>query len=218
MYHTFAAMMEEQERKILEGTTELFLKYGIRSITMDDVARELAVSKKTLYKYVSNKAELVDRCVKHTFEEISGAIEVVRGNSANAIDEIFAIDSTMSEALKAQHPAIEFQLKKYYPATWKWLSDRQATMIIEHTKENLKKGIEQGMYRGDFNIEHITYLYFAQFLAMHDQEVVPMSVCEDTEFMRAHFVYHLRGIASKKGITYLEQKLEDYPKLSTEQA
>lgn len=209
MCFTFAAMLEEQERMILAGATELFLKYGIRSITMDDVARELAISKKTLYKYVSNKADLVDRCVKYTFEEINAAIDAVRGNSKNAIDDLFAIDSTLSDAMKAQHPAIEFQLKKYYPQTWKWLSDQQSTIIIEHTRENLKRGIDEGYYRDDINIEYVTYLYFAQFLAMHNNEVVPQTVCENPKFMREHFVYHLRGVASKKGITYIEKKLDE---------
>lgn len=205
---TFAAMLTDQERLILTGGTELFLKYGIRSITMDDVARELGISKKTLYKYVSNKADLVDRCVKFTFDEINEAIEAVRGFSENAIDDLFAIDSTLSDAMKAQHPAIEFQLKKYYPQTWKWLADRQSKLINEHTRQNLKRGIEEGLYRKDINVEYISYLYYAQFLAMHDSEVVPESICRDPKFMREHFIYHLRGVVSKRGLEHLESKLE----------
>ncbi|NVK29028.1 MAG: TetR/AcrR family transcriptional regulator [Flavobacteriia bacterium] len=208
--------MDEQERSIINGSTELFLKYGIRSITMDDVARELGISKKTLYKYVSNKADLVDRCVKLTFTEVADAMTEVIGKANNAIDELFAIDSTLSEAMKAQHPAIEFQLKKYYPATWKWLSSRQEDMIKNQTLENLKKGIEQGVYRSDVNVDFVSYLYFAQFLAMHDPDIVPLSICENPKFIKAHFEYHLRGVASKKGLEYLEKKLAEHNK-STEQ-
>ncbi len=209
MYSIFAAVMEQQEKFIIEGSTELFIKYGIRSITMDDVARELAVSKKTLYKYVSNKADLVDRCVKHTYESVREVIEEAIGLSQNAIDELFAIDSSLSEAMKAQHPALEFQLKKYYPATWKWLSNRQEQMIMDQTRKNLEKGIEQGVYRKDFDIEMIAYLYFAQFVAMHNEDIVPMQLCENPKFMKTHFEYHLRGIVSKKGLSYLEDKLQE---------
>ncbi len=208
MYPIFAGNMEQQERNILNGATELFLKYGIRSVTMDDVARELAVSKKTLYKYVSNKAELVDRCVKNTFTEVSAVISDIADTNENAIDEIFGIDSSISEVMKSQHPAIEFQLKKYYPATWKWLSDHQEEMIMDQTRNNLKKGKEQGMYRSDIDIEMISYLYFAQFVAMHDVDIVPETLCENPKFMRTHFEYHLRGIVSDEGRKHLEKRLE----------
>jgi AcrR family transcriptional regulator len=72
---TFAGPMDEVHKKILDDTMELFFKYGIRSITMDDVARELGMSKKTIYKYVGNKAELVDQCIKVKFEEITRCAE-----------------------------------------------------------------------------------------------------------------------------------------------
>lgn len=202
--------MTEQEKSIISGASEMFVKYGIRSVTMDDVARELAVSKKTLYKYVANKAELVDRFVRFAFEEVYGVVEEAIGKSSNAIDEMLAVNSSMSDALKAQHPAIEFQLKKYYPETWKWLADKQTEVMKYHLETNLVKGIEQGLYRQDLNIETIKHLYFAQFVAIHNDSIVPLTVCENPEFIKAHFEYHLRGVVSKKGLAYLEEKLEEH--------
>lgn len=194
---------------IISGTVELFLKYGIRSITMDDIARELAVSKKTLYKYVSNKAELVDKCVRQTFSEIHEIIEDVITSSANAIDELFGIEAAVSGAMKSKHPALEFQLAKYYPVTWKWLEKQEQGIVMKHTRSNLEKGIQQGMYREELNVEYLSYLYYGCFSAMHDEQIVPRRLCENPEFMHEHLIYHLRGIVSRKGRDYLEEKLKN---------
>lgn len=200
--------MENQEREIIAGSVDLFLKYGIRSITMDDVARELTISKKTLYKYVSNKADLVDRSVKFAFRGIHQAIDDVRANSTNAIDEIFDIDEAVNETVRQKHPAIEFQLAKYYPKTWKWLESNQHRIVFEHTKENLLKGMEQGLYRADLNAEYIAHVYFGRFMGMRMDNVFPESICENPEFLHQSLIYHVRGIASASGLEYLEEKLQ----------
>lgn len=201
--------MDDQERTILSGAAELFLKYGIRSITMDDVARELAVSKKTLYKYVSNKAELVDRCVRISLEQVHDVIENVMDKSTNAIDEVFAIDEAVDNMMKVKYPAIEFQLSKYYPQTWKWLMGKQREVIMSHTRKNLEKGVDQGLYRPEINIEFINYIYYGRFVSLNDESAVPAGICSNPEFMHEYLNYHLRGIVSKKGLEYLENKLKE---------
>lgn len=199
--------MEEQEISILRGAVHLFMRLGIRSVTMDDVSRELGISKKTLYKYVSNKAELVDKTVKFAFEDINKMIDQVRHKSNNAIDEIFDIDLAVQETVRQKHPAIEFQLAKYYPETKQWLDQRHHEAIFEQTNGNIQKGIAEGLYRTDFNVEFITQIYFGRFKGLQLDSVFAEKLCSNPEFIHQSLVYHIRGIASEKGLKYLENKL-----------
>jgi AcrR family transcriptional regulator len=205
---TFAPAMDEMHNKIIEDTFELFFKYGIRSITMDDVARELGISKKTIYKYVSNKAELVDQCIKLKFVQITKALKGVAQQVDNAIDELFAIDHFFDEMMQQNHPAIMFQLSKYYGETYKWLDQSRDTFILEIMGNNLKKGLDQGLYRESINQQHIAYIYMAHTGMMSGETNVPDEVCNSIDFHRSHLEYHIRGIASEAGLRYLNKKLK----------
>lgn len=199
--------MEKQELDILSRTLELFLKYGIRSINMDDVARELGVSKKTLYKFVSNKAQLVDKCVKFAFQSIIDALDEVRSHSTNAIDEMFDMDTAVTATLQQKHHAVEFQLAKYYPNSFKWIKDNQRETVMRHTLENLQKGIDQGLYRSDLKVNLIAQVYYGRFAYMQDGDEASSQLCHSFEYIRESLIYHIRGIATEKGNEYLSQKL-----------
>ena len=185
--------MEEQHVRIIEDSMDLFLKYGIRSITMDDVSRDMGISKKTLYKYVSNKADLIDQGVKHMFAQITGVMKKFSESVENAMEELFEIDRFFDEMMRQQHPAIMFQLQKYYPDTFKWLNEMKSTFILDITRKNLDKGIRQGLYRDDFNAEYITYIYLAHANLMEENSGVPREICESSDFHKCHMIYHLRG-------------------------
>ncbi len=199
--------MEDMQLRILEQSIEMYFRYGIRSVTMEDVARELGISKKTLYKYVSNKADLVEQGVKWKFEQIAALIARYSREVDNAIDELFAIDEYFDEMMRQNQPAIMFQLAKYYPDAFKWLGEAKAKLVIDNTKANLKKGMDQGLYRKDLNIESVGYIYLAHTNLMEGEAGVPDEVCHSPEFHRQHLEYHIRGIASKQGLNYLNKKL-----------
>ncbi|MCT4623792.1 MAG: TetR/AcrR family transcriptional regulator [Schleiferiaceae bacterium] len=200
--------MEETHRKIIEESVQLFLKFGVRSVTMDDVSRELGISKKTLYKYVSNKTELVDQGVKITFKKVMEDLKAISDKTENAIDELFTVDEYFDDMMRTQHPAMLYQLKKYHAETFGWLDKSKVKFILDTTRKNLKKGTEQGYYRTDINHDYIAYIYLAHSLLMEsDNDSIPETVCESSEFHREHVLYHIRGIASPKGLEYLKQKL-----------
>ncbi len=202
----FAPDMNEVHKRIIEESTRLFLKYGLRSVTMDDVSREMGISKKTLYNFVSNKAELVDQDIRVMFETISGHMNELAKQSDNAIDELFKIDEYFDVMMREQHPAMIFQLKKYYPKTFAWLDERKSKFVIDTTLLNLSKGIEQGLYLPDLNKEYLAYIYLTH-TSVIESETIPREICESTGFHKAHLIYHIRGISSKKGLDYLKQKL-----------
>ncbi|MDX5324909.1 MAG: TetR/AcrR family transcriptional regulator [Bacteroidota bacterium] len=198
--------MEEQERQIVHGVIDMFMRYGIRSVTMDDVARELGVSKKTIYKFFSNKAELVDVSFRMFFSELRNQIVEVSSATENAIDELFLLDQTISDTIKRNHPGIFFQLRKYYPATYQFLFSERQKLVMELTRKNILKGIEQGLYRDDFNVDIISFLYYSKMLMMH-QEVESMEECNVEDIIWENKIYHIRGIATEKGLQHLKNKL-----------
>lgn len=205
---TFARCMEEMQLKILEHSIDLYFKYGIRSVTMDDVAREMGISKKTLYKYVSNKADLVEQSVKFKFSQVNHMLKTYAKEVENAIDELFAIDAYFIEMMSQSQPAVMFQLAKYYPEAYKWLYEAKTKQVLDNSQANLKKGKDQGLYRADINIENISYIYLAHTNLMEEGDTgVPKEVCHSPEFHQHHLEYHIRGIASKQGLIYLNKKL-----------
>src|SRR5690606_9286010 len=104
--------MSGQEQEIILGSLDLFLKYGIRSVTMDDVSSEMGISKKTVYKFFENKADLVHKCVMQVYSTIQASMEAIHSASSNAIDELFEIDKVVKGIMEMHNPGIQFQLKK----------------------------------------------------------------------------------------------------------
>ena len=199
--------MEEQHERIIEESMGLFLKYGVRSITMDDVSRDLGISKKTLYKFVSNKADLITQGVKSKYGQITELISGLSEKAENAIDELFEIDLFFDQMMREQHPAMMFQLSKYYPETFKWLSNEKVAFVLSTTTKNLNRGIKEGLYRTDFNVDYISYIYVAHTNLVESDSGVPKEICESSDFHKCHLQYHIRGIASEKGLNYLNEKL-----------
>jgi len=202
--------MEERLKEIIERVLQLYFKYGIKSITMDDVARELAISKKTLYQFVKDKADLVDKAVDHQLTMHRCEMQNIETNTANAIDVLILASSFVAEQFKHINPSISYDLQKYYPQSWNKIVNYRRTHIYQHVRTNMKQGIEQGLYLDDLNVDIISYLYV---LKMEEVFLRP-----DDDFLKTYksdvifktlFHYHIRGIANKKGIEYYENKIKN---------
>ena len=194
--------------KIVHKASELFLNLGLKSVTMDDIANNLGVSKKTLYKYFENKTFLVGKVTDYMFGIISEGIDRVCALDLNPIAEIFEIKNLMMQHLKDEKSSPQHQLQKYYPGIFDALKKKQFKMIQELTIENIKKGKEQGLYRADLDIDFVTRIYFIGVTGIKDKDYFPL-VNYSMQTLTAFFLeYHLRGICSEKGIIELEKQLE----------
>lgn len=193
---------------MIEKIQELLLKYGIRSLSMDDIARELGMSKKTLYQHFKDKKDLVMQVVMHGVEEQSCKFkEIITQNKLNAIDVLFFVSKHIAENHKNMNQNVHFDLQKYYPEAWQILSEHNKKHIYGKICQNMEQGIQEGLYLDDFRINVIAKLYV--------QQVNNVSLIEDMnedlsfdEILKNIFVYHIRGIASEKGREYLKSKLE----------
>jgi len=121
---------------------ELFQRFGLRAVNMDDVSRELAMSKKTLYTFFSNKSDLVDQAAKYLFAVKSKQFIEQASIFENAIDELFEVQRIQQEVLKNYGTRLLFPLKKYHPETYDWVMHARRAMMIQATTKNLERGIQ----------------------------------------------------------------------------
>lgn len=211
MCFTFGPDMEEKLSTIIEQSSLLFMKYGIRSLTMDDVAKNLRMSKKTLYQFVSDKDDLVNKCIEASCTNDKNCIEHIVQEGQNAIDEIMAISRFVSSRLNNIHPSIFFDLEKYHPAAMSRFEKHRDEYIYSSIKRNIEVGMSEGLYRPDINPSIIARIY----LSCVDQVLHgPMTQITDYSIAEAYkelINYHLHGLASEKGLIYLST-LQNQPK------
>jgi DNA-binding XRE family transcriptional regulator len=199
--------VNEELKNILLKVRELYMKYGIKSITMDDVARELGISKKTLYQYVTDKDDLVGKFVDNEIsmrqEEICKCFRI----GYNAIEELFEISIFMNKLMRNQNSATEYDLKKYYPVHFEKTIKARREGIFNYILVNLKKGINEGLYRKEMNQEVIAKLYLWRSENTHFDELFTIEEFTSIKLFVELINYHVRGIATEKGIMILEKKI-----------
>jgi len=195
------------KKKILHNATELFLNIGFKSVTMDDIAANSGISKKTIYAHFANKIQLVEAATLHIFDIISKGIDIIHEQQQNPIIELFEIKRFVMKHLKDEKSSPQYQLQKYYPKIFKNLKQKQFELMQELFKENLTKGIEQKLYRNDIDIDFTARIYFNGMLGIKNKDLFPLVNYSMNTLTTYHLEYHLRGICSQKGIKELEKQL-----------
>ncbi len=194
--------------KIIHKSEELFLNFGFKSVTMDDIAGEMGISKKTIYVHFPNKTKLVEATTLHMFETISCGIDSICALQKNPIEEIFDIKAFVMDHLKNEKSSPQYQLQKYYPKIFATLKSKQFEVMQGCVTENLKRGINQGLYRENINIDFISRIYFNGMVTLKDQELFPLKKFSMNALMENYLEYHLRGICTPKGLLTLTELLK----------
>lgn len=198
--------MDIRKKDILEQSHKLFMRFGIKSMTMDDVATQLRISKKTLYEHFNDKNDLVEQVVATVCRHHRETINAICARGLNAIDEVHEIANFIVAQIGGVHPSVQFDLQKYHPRAWAILDETERADIHRCVSSNLRKGIKEGLYREDLDVEVITRLYTARIDATWDGRVFPPDQFNTRDVLWKHFEYHIRGIASRKGVDHLEKK------------
>jgi AcrR family transcriptional regulator len=192
---------------ILETSNELFLNLGFKSVTMDDIASKLGVSKKTIYKYFANKTELVAAVTDYMFSTVSCGIDDICALKTNPIEEIFSIKRFIMKHLKDEKSSPQYQLQKYYPKIYASLTQKQFHVMQVCVLNNLKKGIENGLYRKSIDLEFTSRIYFNGMVGIKDKDLFPLTDYSMNTLMNHYLEYHLRGISTEKGLQELKKQL-----------
>ncbi|SHI87896.1 transcriptional regulator, TetR family [Mesonia phycicola] len=191
------------KEKILNTATEMFLTLGFKSITMNDIAEKLSISKKTIYAHYPNKEKLVETCVMELFNIITNGIDKIIEENHNPIDELLLIHEYILKRLKEEKASPQFQLCKYYPKIEEKLKARKIENMRKCIGNNLKRGKEEGLYRESIEIEIVQNFYFMTLEGIKNSDYFPIEKYT-IPFLVDHFLeYHFRAIASEKGLKYI---------------
>jgi AcrR family transcriptional regulator len=173
---------------------------------MDDVARELGISKKTLYQYVSDKTELVKKVLELEIYKHGTDFSKVKNPMLNAIEEMIEVNKHIKKMLKEYNPSTEYDLKKYYPEMYRHFYEFRKKNMYNWILQNIKQGKEEGLYRADVNEEVIAKLYVSR-LSINENELFTLHEFTTPKFYHENFIYHIRGIANERGLKVLEENM-----------
>lgn len=195
----------ETKESILYGAEELFMRFGIRSISMDDIAGHMSISKKTVYKFYKDKSEMVHRLMKQTLDENCIIFSEIQRESKNVVEELFRYMKQMHEIFSKRNPVLFYDLQKYYPHTWKLFNDFKREFISNMVEKSLRKGIADGFVRPKINVKILTRLRIEEIEMGFNQLVFPpnkFNMLETQLEMADHFLY---GICTLKGYKLIEK-------------
>ncbi len=190
---------------LLISIKKIFMRYGIKSVTMDDIARELKMSKKTLYNYVTDKSDLVTKVMKQECQEDETCVCNIVKHSKNAIDETLEIVKHMTGKVASIHPSIHYDLEKYYPEAWQIFQEHKRRHVMGTIMKNLSRGMKEGFYRKDLNPDIIARVFVARLDIIFDGDLFPPAQFNFGDVYVEYMRYHLRGILSEKGMKYISQ-------------
>ncbi|MDG1475627.1 MAG: TetR/AcrR family transcriptional regulator [Vicingaceae bacterium] len=198
---------ENKSCELIGSCLDLFMRFGIKSLTMADISKKLGISKKTLYQFVSDKKELVFKGMTLCLEEEKEVLAKVSLNCENAIDELIGFTRFVNSRLGDLHPSVIYDIQKYHPDSWAIMQDHKQNFVRNSILENTKRGIKEGVYRENLNPEIVTSLYMLMMDGFFEAE---QTFGKDVKLEDLHLEmirYHVRGVANDAGITLLKETL-----------
>ncbi|HEY0041427.1 MAG TPA: TetR/AcrR family transcriptional regulator [Flavisolibacter sp.] len=196
--------MEPKER-ILEKSHELFNKYGIRSVSMDDIATQLGMSKKTLYQHFTDKEELVDGCFSGILEHHRCRCMADQKQAENSIQEMFLALDMMQEMFAEMNPAVLFDLQKYHPAAFKKFQEFKYNFLYGVISTNLQRGIKDELYRAEIDIDVLTRLRIESVMLPFNTDIFPNNRTHLVHIEQQIFEHFLFGLATSKGLKLIQK-------------
>ncbi|MGC4022823.1 MAG: TetR/AcrR family transcriptional regulator [Cyclobacteriaceae bacterium] len=202
--------------KILKGAEMLFMKYGIRSISMDDIARHLGVSKKTLYQHFVDKDELVTMVTESHMASNKKLYESIRKQSENSIDELHKIGMHVRRHIEEQNPSLLFDIQKFHPKAWSVWTEYKNNYIHSSVVRNIKQGIKDGLIRSEINPDIFAQFRLATIQVCCDDQYFPHDKFNMAEVQSQVFEQFVYGLCTEKGKKLYQKYKENYkPQLTT---
>lgn len=200
-------MVATTEQKVLAKAVEFFMKYGIKSVSMDDIARGLGMSKKTIYTVVDSKAELLSKALLYHLAYEKEFVTNARSEAGDAIEEMVTISRFIINILRQHKPSLVFEIQKYYPDIWEQIESFNKEFIGQFVLENIETGIQEGFYRNDIDAVIMQRLYVGRLRLLVDLDVFPVDEFPRAVLYEQFITHHMRGLMTSKGIKRFEKIL-----------
>ena len=202
--------MNDKVQGILNQISKLYHRYGIKSVTMDDVARHLCISKKTLYEYFEDKKDLVNQVLSSEHTVNCKVFDEILQRKLNAIEELFEIYNSIKRMIQVYNPSMDYDIRKYYPDLFMKVREVRRKTMFENTLRNMVKGKKEGLYRKDLNAGVIARLHLFRIENLVDNDLFSADELNSFEIFHELFVYHLHGIMSNKGRDFFEKNFDKF--------
>lgn len=201
--------MENKLKDIVGKSCKLFQKYGIKSVSMDDIARACGISKKTLYESIKDKTDLVTKVLEQDFHNEGDVFKSHKNSKLNAVDILFIVYKNAVEFFKDFNMSMEYDLKKYYPSLYEKSKKKRRKHIYERMKKNMEQGRLEGFFRDDFNIDIIAKLHVVKVEGLIQSDIFDETDYAIVDIFRELFTHHFMAIATEKGIAAYKEKLKE---------
>ena len=196
------------KKNIILKATELFMKLGFKSVTMDDIAKEMGISKKTIYTHFNNKETIIGVVTDHVFETVCHDIDAICDLNQNPIQELYAIKKRVMQYMQKEKASPTYQLQKYYPAIYNNIKQRQFSYMQQCVVKNLHRGLEQDLYRKNIEVQFVARIYFNGITGIKEESLFPHTMFEGETLYEMYLEYHLRGIVTPKGRNILNKLIQ----------
>jgi len=190
------------KERILQSALNLFWRYGIKSVTMDDIARDLGISKRTIYQHFSDKEAILEQVIEGEIKSQKCELQKLDEKASNPIEQIIYASGQMRDTLANMNPTLLYDLKKYYPKAWNLFQSYKKEHLIKNIRDNLSEGIKLGFYRPDIDVEIFSLLRIEQTVMAFDPTIFPLKNFSMMHIQMQFLLHFLRGILSEKGFEY----------------
>ncbi|MBT7653679.1 MAG: TetR/AcrR family transcriptional regulator [Flavobacteriaceae bacterium] len=196
------------KKKIVGQSIQLFLKYGYKSVTMDDIAKHMGVSKKTIYVHFPKKDGLVEQSAVNHLDGIIERINVISKQSKDPIIELYQIKKEILNHLSSEKNSPQYQLQKYYPSLYSKLKEKEFSALSGLFSNSILEGIQTGIFRKDIDVDFVVRIFFNGISGITNIKLFPIEIYKIEDLLLNFSEYHLRALCTHKGII----KLENYKK------
>jgi len=196
----------DQRKQLLEKAATLFMTIGIKSVSMDDIAKQLGISKKTIYQYVENKNDLLSSVIHDFTHRYISELNSKRSVASNAIEEMHLIGKHITGHLRDISNATMHDLQKYYRKEWEIIQDLHKKDLFKIIKENLERGQKEGLYRLNLHSEIIAKMYVESSFIIVNENIFPLKIFTREDLIKEFLEYHIHGVVTDKGHKILKQQ------------
>jgi AcrR family transcriptional regulator len=199
--------------RIMQAAHELFYQHGIRSITMDDIAKHLSISKKTIYQFFEEKDQIVGACCSGDLKDHGCRMEEITKNSKDAIHEMIGCMKYLGEMFSAMNPNLFYDLQKFHPDSWKTFRNFKYQNIMKMVEDNLRRGINEELYRSDIDIKVLAKLRIEEVELAMNPVIFPPAKYNLKEVQLVLLDHFIHGITTLKG----HKLINKYKKIKEEE-
>lgn len=195
---------------ILSSVADLYLRYGVRSVSMDDLAHHQGISKKTLYQYFDDKNDLVNQVTTLLLKERMAQYAAAIKDSSNAMDELFSISKLMRKHFSELNPALMYDLQKYHPEAWGLFLKHENEVVYHLVVKNLERGVAESFFRADLNVNILAKMRVEQIHLSFDERLFPKNEFDFTEVQMQLFDHFVHGVLTETGLELYKNYQKQY--------